>query len=472
MWRIPQYKPEMRVPGMVFANQALLEKMQTDRTLWQCSNVSQLPGIYKHAITLPDGHEGYGFPIGGVAATDYEDGVISPGGVGYDINCGVRLLSTTLSEKDVRPKLAPLAEAIFRNVPSGLGSRRKDLTISNSDLEHLVTEGVQWLIDRGLGWPEDAKHCEENGQMKNANPDKVSNTAKNRGLTQIGTLGSGNHFLEVQKVDKIFNPKTAKAFGITNEGQVMVMIHCGSRGYGHQVCSDYLRVMEHAVQKYKISLPDRELACAPGNSNEAKDYIEAMACAVNYAFANRQAIMHWVRQSFQQVYGQDAEKFGLQLVYDVAHNIAKLETHDIGGGVKKKVWVHRKGATRAFPAGHPDVPDDYRSEGQPVLIPGSMGTSSWILVGSQKAMDLTFGSTAHGAGRMMSRSSAKRQFWGSDIKSALEKRGIVVRAQSASVLAEEADPAYKNVDVVADVSDKVGIATKVARLVPLAVVKG
>ena len=457
---------------MVFANQALLEKMQTDRTLWQCSNVSQLPGIYKHAITLPDGHEGYGFPIGGVAATDYEDGVISPGGVGYDINCGVRLLSTTLSEKDVRPKLAPLAEAIFRNVPSGLGSRRKDLTISNSDLEHLVTEGVQWLIDRGLGWPEDAKHCEENGHMKNANPDKVSNTAKNRGLTQIGTLGSGNHFLEVQKVDKIFNLKTAKAFGITNEGQVMVMIHCGSRGYGHQVCSDYLRVMEHAVQKYKISLPDRELACAPGNSSEAKDYIEAMACAVNYAFANRQAIMHWVRQSFQQVYGQDAEKFGLQLVYDVAHNITKLETHDVGGGVKKKVWVHRKGATRAFPAGHPDVPDDYRSEGQPVLIPGSMGTSSWVLVGSQKAMDLTFGSTAHGAGRTMSRSSAKRQFWGGDIKSALEKRGIVVRAQSASVLAEEADPAYKNVDMVADVSDKVGIATKVARLVPLAVVKG
>jgi tRNA-splicing ligase RtcB len=471
MWRIPQYKPEMRVPGMVFANQALLEKMQTDRTLWQCSNVSQLPGIYKYAITLPDGHEGYGFPIGGVAATDYEDGVISPGGVGYDINCGVRLLSTTLSEKDVRPKLAPLAEAIFRNVPSGLGSRRKDLTISNSDLEKLVTEGVQWLIDRGLGWPEDAKHCEESGHMKNANPDKVSNTAKNRGLTQIGTLGSGNHFLEIQKVDKIFNQKTAKAFGITHEGQVTVMIHCGSRGYGHQVCSDYLRVMEHAVQKYKISLPDRELACAPGNSSEAKDYIEAMACAVNYAFANRQAIMHWVRQSFQQVYGENPEKFGLNLVYDVAHNIAKAETHNIDGH-QKKVWVHRKGATRAFPAGHPDVPDDYRSEGQPVLIPGSMGTSSWVLVGAQKSMDLTFGSTAHGAGRMMSRSAAKRQFWGGDIKSALEKRGIVVRAASASVLAEEADPAYKNVDMVADVSDKVGIATKVARLVPLAVVKG
>ena len=471
MWRIPKYKPGMQVPGMVFANQALLEKMQTDRTLWQCSNVAHLPGIYKHAITLPDGHEGYGFPIGGVAATDYENGVISPGGVGYDINCGVRLLSTTLTEQDIRPKLAILAETIFRNVPSGLGSRRKDFTISTSDLEKLVTEGVQWLIDRGLGWPEDAKHCEENGHMPNANPDKVSNTAKNRGLTQIGTLGSGNHFLEIQKVDKIFNAKTAKAFGILQEGQVTVMIHCGSRGYGHQVCSDYLRVMEHAVQKYKISLPDRELACAPGNSSEAKDYIEAMACAVNYAFANRQAIMHWVRQSFQQVYGEDPEKFGLKLVYDVAHNIAKVETHNIDGK-QKKVWVHRKGATRAFPAGHPDVPDDYRSEGQPVLIPGSMGTSSWVLAGSQKAMDLTFGSTAHGAGRMMSRSAAKRQYWGGDIKAALEKRGIVVRAASASVLAEEADPAYKNVDMVADVSDKVGIATKVARLVPLAVVKG
>ncbi len=471
MWQIPKYKAAMRVPGMVFANQALLEKMQTDRTLWQCSNVAQLPGIYKHAVTLPDGHEGYGFPIGGVAATDYENGVISPGGVGYDINCGVRLLSTTLSEQDIRPKLAPLAETIFRNVPSGLGSRRKDFSISPRDLESLVVEGVQWLINKGLGWADDAGHCEEGGHMANANPDKVSTTAKNRGLTQIGTLGSGNHFLEIQKVDKIFNEKTAKTFGITHPGQVTVMIHCGSRGYGHQVCSDYLRVMEHAVQKYKISLPDRELACAPGSSSEAKDYIEAMACAVNYAFCNRQAIMHWVRQSFQQVYREDPEKFGLKLVYDVAHNIAKVETHRIDGG-EKKVWVHRKGATRAFPPNHPAVPVDYRSEGQPVLIPGSMGTSSWVLVGAEKAMDLTFGSTAHGAGRMMSRSAAKRQYWGGDIKAALEKRGIVVRAASPSVLAEEADPAYKNVDVVADVSDKIGIATKVARLVPLAVVKG
>ncbi|MGF3522192.1 MAG: RtcB family protein [Candidatus Bathyarchaeia archaeon] len=470
-WRIPRFRQGMNVSGLVFANEALLEKMKTDRTLEQCSNVTFLPGIYKNAITLPDGHEGYGFPIGGVAATDYDNGVISPGGVGYDINCGVRLLATNLSEKDVRPKLAQLTGAIFTNVPSGLGSRRKDFRISSSDQDRLVVEGVHWLINQGMGWPEDAEHCEEKGCMKNADPDKVSSTAKNRGLTQIGTLGSGNHFLEIQKVDKIFNPETAKTFGIEFEGQVTVMIHCGSRGYGHQVCSDYLRVMEHAVQKYKIALPDRELACAPGHSNEAKDYYQAMACAVNYAFCNRQAITHWVRQSFQEVYNQDPEKFGLKLVYDVAHNIAKIENHNVDGA-NKKVWVHRKGATRAFPPEHADVPQDYRSKGQPVLIPGSMGTSSWVLVGTAKAMDLTFGSTAHGAGRMLSRAAAKRKYWGGDVKVGLEKRGIVVRAASNMVLAEEADPAYKNVDVVAEVSHNAGIATKVARLIPLAVVKG
>ncbi len=470
-WRIPKYKPGMRVPGMVFANEDLLEKMQTDRTLWQCVNVAHLPGIYKYAVTLPDGHEGYGFPIGGVAATDYDVGVISPGGVGYDINCGVRLLSTNLTEQQLRPKLAQLASTIFDNVPSGLGSSRKDFKVSSSDLDKLVVDGVNWAINKGLGWPEDAEHCEEGGCMKNANPSKVSSTAKSRGLSQIGTLGSGNHFLEIQKVDKIFDSRTAKAFGIEQEGQVTVMIHCGSRGFGHQVCSDYLRVMEHAVQKYKITLPDRELACAPGSSEEAKDYIQAMACAVNYAFTNRQAIMHWVRQSFRQVFQEDPEKFGLKLVYDVAHNIAKTEEHKIDGG-NRKVWVHRKGATRAFPPEHSDVPIDYRSVGQPVLIPGSMGTSSWVLVGTERAMDLTFGSTAHGAGRMMSRSAAKRKFWGGDVKAALEKRGIVVRAASSSVLAEEADPAYKNVDVVVEVSDRIGIATKVARLVPIAVVKG
>ncbi len=470
-WRIPKYKPGMRVPGIVFADRNLLEKMQTDRTLEQCVNVAHLPGIYKYSITLPDGHEGYGFPIGGVAATDFDDGVISPGGVGYDINCGVRLLATNLSEQEIRPKLAQLTNAIFENVPCGLGSRRKDFKVTVHDLDRLAMEGVQWVIDQGLGWNEDAEHCEERGCMKNADPDKVSTTAKNRGLTQIGTLGSGNHFLEIQKVDRIYDEKKSKTFGIEHEGQITVMIHCGSRGFGHQICSDYLRVMERAVHKYKIALPDRELACAPGKSSEAEDYYAAMACAVNYAFANRQAIMHWVRQSFQQVFREDPEKFGLNLIYDVAHNIAKIEYHKVDGE-QKKVWVHRKGATRAFPPGHPEIPSVYKSVGQPVIIPGSMGTSSWLLVGTEKSMEISFGSTAHGAGRMLSRAAAKKRFYGGDVRRSLEQRGITVRAASTVVLAEEADPAYKNVDAVADVSHKVGIATKVARLVPIAVVKG
>ncbi|MCD6538400.1 RtcB family protein [Candidatus Bathyarchaeota archaeon] len=470
-WRIPKsYKPGMRVPGIVFADEELLSKMKTDRTLVQCANVAHLPGIYKYAITLPDGHEGYGFPIGGVAATDYEDGVISPGGVGYDINCGVRLLTTNLSEEDVKPKLRKLAEIIFRNVPSGLGSRRK-ASVSPSELDRIAIEGVPRVVEQGYGWPEDIERCEENGCMKNANPDKVSSTAKRRGLSQIGTLGSGNHFLEVQKVDKIYDPKVAKVFGITHEGQVTVMIHCGSRGFGHQICSDYLRVVERAVRKYGISIPDRELACAPGKSREAEDYFEAMSCAVNYAFVNRQMITHWVRQSFEEALGIPSEKIGLSLVYDVAHNIAKIEEHKIDGR-RVKVWVHRKGATRAFPPGHEVIPAEYRNVGQPVLIPGSMGTSSYVLVGTSKAMEISFGSTAHGAGRMMSRAAAKRKFWSGDIRRDLERRGIVVRSASAVVLAEEADLAYKDVDRVAAVSDAVGIAKRVARLVPLAVIKG
>jgi len=471
-WRIPQkYKPGMRVPGIVFADEDLLEKMRTDRTLEQCANVAHLPGIYKYSITLPDGHEGYGFPIGGVAATDYEEGVISPGGVGYDINCGVRLLTTNLTEEDIRPKLGQLVGTIFNNVPCGLGSRRKDFRVTTHELDRLVTEGVEWVIDQGLGWSEDKEHCEEKGCMEAANPDKVSTTAKNRGFTQIGTLGSGNHFLEIQRVDKIYNPEVSKAFGINQEGQVTAMIHCGSRGFGHQICSDYLRVMERAVHKYKIALPDRELACAPGTSPEAEDYFQAMACAVNYAFSNRQAITHWVRQSFEEVFKKPADELGLQLVYDVAHNIAKIEEHKINGE-KRKTWTHRKGATRAFPPEHRDVPPDYRSVGQPVIIPGSMGTSSWVLVGTPKAMEVSFGSTAHGAGRMMSRAAAKRRFWGGDVKKALEKRGILVQAASAVVLAEEADPAYKDVDRVAEVSDRLGIATRVCRLTPIGVVKG
>jgi tRNA-splicing ligase RtcB len=471
-WRIPKkYKPGMRVPGMVFADEELLGKMRTDRTLHQCVNVAHLPGIYKYSITLPDGHEGYGFPIGGVAVTDHNEGVISPGGVGYDINCGVRLLTTNLTEKEVRPKLAELTDLIFRNVPCGLGSRRKDFRIIANDLDRLAVEGVSWLVNRGMGWKEDIEHCEERGRMETANPDKVSTTAKKRGAVQVGTLGSGNHFLEIQKVDKIYNPTVARAFGINREEQVTVMIHCGSRGFGHQICSDYLRIMERAVHKYNIQLPDRELACAPGTSKEAEDYFQAMSCAVNYAFVNRQAITHWVRQSFEEVFKQPAETFGLRLVYDVAHNIAKIEEHLIENQ-RRRVWTHRKGATRAFPPNSPEVPMDYRSFGQPVIIPGSMGTSSWLLVGTEKAMEVSFGSTAHGAGRMMSRTAARKSFWGSEVKRALEQRGIIVRAASAVVLAEEADPVYKNVDRVVEVSDNLGIATRVVRLLPLAVVKG
>jgi len=471
-WRIPRtFKPGMRVPGLVLADEELLSKMRTDRTLMQCANVAHLTGIYKHSITLPDGHEGYGFPIGGVAATDYEEGVISPGGVGYDINCGVRLLTTNFTEKDVRPRLRELTSLVFGNVPSGLGSRRKDLHITAFELDRIVMEGVPRIVGQGFGWPEDIDHCEEKGHMELANPDKVSSNAKNRGLNQIGTLGSGNHFLEVQKVDKIYNVKVAEAFGVHSEGQVTAMIHCGSRGYGHQICSDYLRVVERAVHKYKILLPDRELACAPGTSDEGQDYFKAMSCAVNYAFVNRQMITHWVRQSFERIFKMPVEKIGLDLIYDVAHNIAKIEEHNVNGK-RVKVWVHRKGATRAFPPGHASVPPDYRTMGQPVLIPGSMGTSSWLLVGTPKAMEVSFGSTAHGAGRMMSRQAAKNRYLRTDIRGELEKRGIVVRSASREVLAEEADPAYKNVDQVAKVSDALGIATSVARLVPLSVVKG
>jgi len=472
VWSIPKsYKPGMLVPGRVFADESLLEKMKTDRTLEQCANVAHLPGIYKYAITLPDGHEGYGFPIGGVAATDYYEGVISPGGVGYDINCGVRLLTTNLEEGDIRPRLPELVETIFANVPCGLGSRRKDFKLSRNDLNGVMMEGAKWAVENGLGWDEDIRHCEENGAMENADPDKVSNSAMNRGLPQLGTLGSGNHFLEIERVDEIYDKEAAEAFGIRSVGQVTVMIHCGSRGFGHQICSDYIRVMERAVRKYGIRIPDRELVCAPGNSREAEDYFKAMACAVNYAFANRQAITHWVRESFEKVFRRPAEDLGLRLVYDVAHNIAKIEEHRVNGK-RQKVWMHRKGATRAFPPGSSLIPMDYRPVGQPVIIPGSMGTSSWLLVGTPKAMDLTFGSTAHGAGRMLSRAAAKRRFWGKEVKNSLEKAGIVVRAASNVVLAEEADPAYKDVDRVVEVSHQVGIATKVAHLKPVAVIKG
>lgn len=471
VWEIPtSYKKGMRVPARVYADEYLLQKMQSDLTLEQAANVAMLPGIYKYSIVLPDGHQGYGFPIGGVAAFDSEEGVLSPGGVGYDINCGVRILRTDLRYEDVKGKLTELAELLFRYIPSGLGSRGR-ISLSKGELDRVLAEGVEWAVERGYGWSEDPEFIEERGSMEGADPSKVSDTAKERGREQLGTLGSGNHFLEIQIVDKIYDPKAAAVMGITEVGQVTVMIHTGSRGLGHQVCSDYLRVMEVAVRRYNMPLPDRELVSVPAKSREAEDYFAAMKAAANFAWTNRQLITHWTREVFSRVLGKSADELGMHIVYDVAHNIAKLEEHAIDGG-RRLVYVHRKGATRAFPPGHPLVPSKYKGIGQPVLIPGSMGTASYILVGTNKAMEISFGSAPHGAGRVLSREEAKRRYRGSEIKSTLESRGIVVRAASMAVVAEEAPSAYKDVDRVADVADRAGMAKKVVRLVPISVVKG
>jgi tRNA-splicing ligase RtcB len=470
-WEIPQdYKRGMRVPARIYADVELLNEMRRDLTLEQTANVAFLKGIYKYSIVLSDGHQGYGFPIGGVAATDAEEGVISPGGVGYDINCGVRLLQTNLNKKDVEPKLRQLVETFFKNVPSGLGSTGH-VRLTLPQLDQVLEQGARWAVENGFGWSEDLERLEEGGCMAGADAKKVSTRAKQRGFPQLGSLGSGNHFLEIQFVDKIYEPEVAKKFGIDHEGQVTVMIHTGSRGLGHQVCSDYLRTMERVVRQYKIELPDRELVNVPVTSPEGKAYFSAMACAANYSWANRQMIVHWVRQSFEQVFGRDAEGLGLHIIYDVAHNIAKLEEHRINGE-RKKVYVHRKGATRAFGPGHPDVPTIYRDVGQPVLIPGTMGTASYVLVGTEQAMEETFASTAHGSGRHMSRTAALKRFWGEEVKKELEGRGIIVRPAKISVVAEEAPQAYKDVDRVVKVSHDAGIARMVARLRPMGVAKG
>jgi tRNA-splicing ligase RtcB len=460
----------MRVPVTIYANEELLSKMLSDRTIQQAMNVATLPGVQKHVVVLPDGHEGYGFPVGGVAAMSVDDGVISPGGVGYDINCGVRLIRTNLDEKDVRPKLKDLVNELFRAVPSGVGSEGV-VKLSNAELDEVLTEGVYWAIRNGYGWEEDAEVCEENGKMNGADPSKVSNMARKRGAPQLGTLGSGNHFLEVQRVDKIYDHEAAKAMGIDHEGQITVLIHCGSRGLGHQICSDYLRVSESALKKYGITLPDRELACVPNSSPEGEAYRKAMYSALNFAWSNRQMITHWTRKAFEKVFNMSESDLGMHLVYDVAHNIAKVEEHKIDGSLKQVV-VHRKGATRAFPANRPELPERYRSLGQPVLIPGSMGTASWILLGNARSMELTFGSTAHGAGRTMSRAAAKRSYTAQEVQKRLEVRGIYIKALTKEGVVEETPEAYKDVDAVADVSHKVGIATKVARLVPIGVIKG
>ncbi len=469
IWEIPQ-SGGMKVPVRIYTDENLLAKMKTDLTLEQAVNIAYLPGIYKFSITLPDGHQGYGFPIGGVAAIDSEEGVISPGGVGYDINCGVRLLRTNLNKQDVQPRIKELVDSLFRNVPSGVGSKGK-IRLTVRELDNVISLGARWAVEHGYGWDGDLQHAEENGEMKTARPETVSDRAKKRGLPQLGSLGSGNHFLEIQYVDKIYNPTIAKALGIENEDQITVMIHTGSRGFGHQVCSDYLRVMERAMKKYNISLPDRELAAAPVNSPEGEDYFAAMSGAANYGFCNRQAIAHWTRGAFEEVYRQSAEDLDMHVIYGVAHNIAKLEEHKVNGS-RKRVLVHRKGATRAFPAGHPALSEDYRDIGQPVLIPGTMGSASYLLIGQKEGMELTFGSTAHGAGRVLSRSRAKKTYWGKDVKEELLHEGIYVRAANMALIAEEAPGAYKDVDRVAKVSHDLKIATFVARLRPMGVAKG
>lgn len=467
-------KQGMRVPVTIYANDSLIAKMQTDRTLGQAVNVSFLPGVKKHVIVLPDGHEGYGFPIGGVAATDFEKGVISPGGVGYDINCGVRLLRTNLTEKEVRPKLRELAKELFRAVPSGLGASGA-LNLTNAELDRVLSEGVRWAVDNGYGVSRDLEFCEENGNMKHSDSSKVSGEAKKRGAKSLGTLGSGNHFIEVESVNQIADPDVAKIFGIEKTNQVCVLMHTGSRGLGHQVCSDYLRIVEANASAFKIDLPDRELACAPAGSREAENYRLAMGAALNYAWSNRQVITQNVRKAFERVFHMSASDLEMNLVYDVAHNICKVEEHlvDFDNPKKKeKVFVHRKGATRAFPKGNDAVTMAYRNVGQPVLIPGSMGTASWVLLGQAKSLDVSFGSTAHGAGRMMSRGAAIRAYPYEEIKHDLESRGILLEAASKKGAVEEAPGAYKDVDAVAEVSHRVGIATKVVRLTPMAVVKG
>src|SRR5881397_2181857 len=471
VWEVPKdFQSGMKVPARIYADEDLLSKMRTDRTIQQCVNVAHLDGICKYAITMPDGHEGYGFPIGGVAATDYDEGLISLGGVGYDINCGVRLIRTNLTEEEVRPVLPKLVDTIFNFIPSGLGSRGQ-VKLSVTELDRAVTDGLDWAVDHGYAWPEDPKTIEEEGCMEAADPSKVSNSAKSRGAPQLGSLGSGNHFIEIERADKIFDKRVAERLGIHKEGQILVLIHTGSRGYGHQTCSDYLRVMERAINKYNIKLPDRELAACPSKSPEAEDYVAAMSAACNFAWVNRQMITHWARQAFEKVFQRTADSMDMRIVYDVCHNVAKVESHKIDGK-PTKVIVHRKGATRAFPPGHPDVPSEYRDVGQPVLIPGSMGTSSWVLVGTPKPMELSFGTTAHGAGRFMSRSAAKRKWRGADLKRSLESRGIVIRAASMEVLAEEAPEAYKDVDRVAEVSHQLGIGRKVVRMTPIGVAKG
>jgi tRNA-splicing ligase RtcB (3'-phosphate/5'-hydroxy nucleic acid ligase) len=460
----------MIVPVTIYADDNLVSKMALDRTIDQAANVATLRGVMKHVVVLPDGHEGYGFPVGGVAGMDLEEGVISPGGVGYDINCGVRLIRTNLREKEIRPKLRDLVNQLFHAIPSGVGSS-SPRKVTRSEMDELLVQGVRWTVHNGYGWDSDVDVCEENGCMKGADPVHVSELARKRGSLQLGTLGSGNHFLEVQKVDKIFDEAAARAMEI-EEDQVTVLIHCGSRGFGHQVCSDYLKISEKKIRDSGMKIVDRELACVPNNSDEGESYRKAMYSALNFAWSNRQMITHWTRNTFEKVMGMTEDEVDMKLVYDVSHNIAKVERHAVDGEGTRDLVVHRKGATRAFPAGDSHIPDKYRKIGQPVFIPGSMGTASWILLGNTKSLELSFGSTAHGAGRTMSRTAARRNYTTDSVRKNLELKGVYIKALSREGMVEETPEAYKDVDSVVEVSHSLGIATKVARLVPIGVIKG
>jgi tRNA-splicing ligase RtcB (3'-phosphate/5'-hydroxy nucleic acid ligase) len=461
-------QPGMNVPVKIFADEKLIQKMMDDRCIAQGVHVACLPGIKGQSIMMPDAHQGYGFSIGGVAAIDTKTGCISPGGIGFDINCGVRVLQTNLTKEQVQEKIQPLLDTLFKNIPPGIG-KKSNLRLSREELDLVLQNGPKWALEKNIGDKEFIENCEENGCLKDANPEKISARAKKRGIGQLGTIGSGNHFVEIQYVDTIGDEDTAKVFGITKPGQVTVMIHTGSRGLGHQTCSDFLRRMEEEFPEIVKDLPEKDLIYAPAQSQTAHDYYEAMCAAANYAWTNRHVIAHQVIKSFRQIFGEDVE---LHQIYDVAHNIAKKETHIIEGK-ECEVWVHRKGATRAFGPGMKELPEKYQKTGQPIFLPGSMGTASYILVGTDGAMKQSFGSTAHGAGRKMSRHAANKEWTGEQVKKDLEeKQHIYVKAASWKGISEEAPGAYKDVDEVVQVSNDAGIGKIVARLKPIGVIKG
>ncbi len=470
-WRIPKsYKPGMRVPGFIYADEKLLKDIRQDRALEQVANVAFLPGIVKYSLAMPDIHWGYGFPIGGVAATDVEQGgVISPGGVGFDINCGVRLLKTNFQHDEIKDRVKDLVYVLFSDVPSGVGSKGQ-ITVSQKQEREILVKGARWAVQRGYGIEDDLECTEEFGAIAGADPSAVSQRAYERGKAQSGTLGSGNHFVEIQVIDQLYDSKLCDEFGLML-GQITVMIHSGSRGFGYQVCDDYVKAMMHCLVKYHINVPDRQLACAPLSSPEGKQYLGAMKCAANYAWANRQCLMHLVRKSFERVFSKSWQSMGIDLIYDVAHNIAKIEKH-IVDGKEKTLCVHRKGATRAFAPGHPALPDRYKKLGQPVIIPGDMGRNSYLLVGAQKAMEETFGSCCHGAGRVKSRSAALRSINGNKLMKDLEAKHIFVKAAGRRTIIEEAPEVYKDVNEVVDVVHNAGIAKRVCRMRPLGVIKG